>query len=970
MRLLLTVFMILLLVVEESPLLADAVELQSLENGFDETVKPFLKNYCLSCHGKTKQEAKLNLSSFTSLKSVRNDLKHWELVLDRLSEGDMPPEDANKRPAPAQYETVVKWIHDLRTYEAGLNAGDPGPVLARRLSNPEYDYTIRDLTGVDIQPTREFPVDPANQAGFANSGESLSMSPALFNKYLAAARLVADHLVLMPNGFEFAPHPVVTYADRDKFAVFRIIDFYHSINTDYADFLLAAWEFKHRVTLEKPALTLADTANRHGISPKYLATLWEVLHDGQNDLGPIAELREKWKALPVPTDANSKRPARECRAIRNWILETRKEREFSFPLVMIPPLNPSTQPGILWKNRLIAEHRRRGTITEEEKQDDDLKLAIERFCDVFPDRFLRSERGRMNLPFEKQNKGRHLSAGFHLQVGYYRDDAPLYDLILDREQQAQLDRLWKDLFFVTDVPIRQFQDYIYFERAEGREIITEKEFDFARGEDRSVVSQENMEKFAKLYVAAVKERDLEEDAIAEIARYFQDQSQRIREHERAIAEAELLQIQAMLSFASRAWRRSLTLEEEQELLDFYDALRDDSELDHEAALRDLLVSILVSPYFCYRVDTAINVEGEYRLTNDSLASRLSYFLWSSMPDDELMRHARAGDLGDSQVLRQQVRRMLQDDRSGALAIEFAGNWLDFRQFRNHVGVDRTKFTQFTDELRESMFQEPVRFISELIHRDGSVRELLNAEHTFVDEELAKHYKIPYLDVVADEDGWMRVDDATKYGRGGLLPMAVFLTKSSPGLRTSPVKRGYWVVKQLLGEHIPAPPADVPDLPADESDLGNLTLREVLAKHREVKSCAVCHEKFDFAGLVFEGYGPIGELREKDLGGKPIDDSTIFPDGKTGQGLSGLKTFLLNKSQQQFEDNLCRKLLVYGLGRSLLLSDEPTIEAMKEALAENEGRFSSLVEVIVTSPQFLNKRPVQPVNTTDGTENSD
>jgi hypothetical protein len=570
----------------------------------------------------------------------------------------------------------------------------------------------------------------------------------------------------------------------------------------------------------------------------------------------------------------------------------------------------------------------------------------------------------MNLPFEKQNKGRYLSAGFHLQVGYYRDDRPLYDLILNERQQQQLDRLWHDLFFVTEVPVRQFQDYIYFERAEGREIITEAEFDFVRGEDRTVTSEKTMAKFGKLYVEAVRERDLEEDAIAEIARYFQEQSEKIRDFERSKRGAEPIHLQALLDFASRAWRRPLTDEEQQELLGFFEALRTESELSHADATRDVVASILASPYFCYRVDTAVEVDGEYRLTNYALANRLSYFLWSSMPDDELMRRAAAGDLQKLELLKEQVRRMLEDDRSQALAVEFAGNWLDFRQFQTHVGVDRTKFTQFTGELRESMFQEPVRFISDLIQRNGSVQELLEAEHTFVDERLAEHYGIPYLDIVADEDGWMRVDNAAKYGRGGLLPMAVFLTKSSPGLRTSPVKRGYWVVKQLLGEHIPAPPADVPDLPEDESDLGDLTLRQVLAKHREVKSCAACHEKFDFAGLVFEGYGPIGERREKDLGGKPIDDSTIFPDGTTGKGLSGLKDYLLQERQQQFEDNLCRKLLVYGLGRSLLLSDEPTITQMKQALKENDGRFSSLVEVIVTSPQFLTKRPVQAVNASD------
>lgn len=939
-------------------------DLAALQGDFDDTVLPFLKSYCLNCHGTSKQEAKLNLSSFTSLETVRADLKHWELVLGRLTDGDMPPEEAEKRPSQVERDAIVNWIQNLRIYEATQNAGDPGIVLARRLNNTEYDNTIRDLTGVDIRPTREFPVDPANVAGFANSGESLNMSPSLFNKYLAAARHVADHLVLMPSGFDFAPHPAVIYSDKDKFAVFRIIDFYRTIETDYADFLLAAWEYRHRDTLGQADQTLDQIADAHNLSRKYLATLWAVLTDGKTPHGPIAELRKRWDEIPAPENQNSKPPVKECRSLRNWIIQEREQRQFSFPLAMIPELNPSTQPGILWKNRLISEHRRLGKMTEEEQNDADLRHAIERFCDVFPDKFLLSERGRMNLPFEKQNKGRYLSAGFHLQVGYYRDDEPLYDLILNEQQQKQLDQLWQDLYFVTEVPIRQFQDYIYFERAEGREIITEVEFDFARGDDRSITSQENMEKFADLYVSAVRKRELEPAAIAEIEKYFVEQSKFIRAHERAKEDAESLHLRALLAFALKAWRRPVSDSEQDELLDFYSSLRDESELSHEDAIRDVVVSILVSPYFCYRADVAENVDGKHQLTNHSLASRLSYFLWSSMPDQELMQRAAAGDLQSPGVLETEVERMLKDERSQALAIEFAGNWLDYRQFENHVGVDRTKFTQFSDELRESMFQEPVRFISDLIQRDGSVRELLEAEHTFLDERLAEHYQIPYSSRKADDDGWIRIDNAQQYGRGGLLPMAVFLTKSSPGLRTSPVKRGYWVVKQLLGEHIPAPPANVPELPADESDLGALTLREVLAKHREVKSCAVCHEKFDFAGLVFEGYGPIGERRDQDLGGKPIDDSTVFPDGTTGRGLAGLRAFLLEQRQRQFEDNLCRKLLVYGLGRSLLLSDEPTIDQMNQTLIEENGRFSALVKAIVTSPQFRNKRPDEEVNASD------
>src|SRR5687767_8774302 len=179
-----------------------------LERQFTETVRPFLATYCVACHGKEKPKAQLDLSAFTDLRSVLRGMQRWEPVREMVASREMPPEKARAQPGDQERAQVVEWIEALRRREAGRNAGDPGPVLARRLSNAEYDYTIRDLTGVDLRPTREFPVDPANEAGFDNSGESLVMSPALLKKYLDAARAVADHLVLLPKGgFTFAPHP-------------------------------------------------------------------------------------------------------------------------------------------------------------------------------------------------------------------------------------------------------------------------------------------------------------------------------------------------------------------------------------------------------------------------------------------------------------------------------------------------------------------------------------------------------------------------------------------------------------------------------------------------------------------------------------------------------------------------------------------------------------------------------------------
>jgi len=200
-----------------------------------------------------------------------------------------------------------------------------------------------------------------------------------------------------------------------------------------------------------------------------------------------------------------------------------------------------------------------------------------------------------------------------------------------------------------------------------------------------------------------------------------------------------------------------------------------------------------------------------------------------------------------------------------------------------------------------------------------------------------------------------IEDADMIGRGGLLPMSVFLTKNAPGLRTSPVKRGYWVARRLLGERIPPPPPNVPELPQDESKLGDLTLREALARHRDNKSCAGCHDRFDTIGLAFEGYGPVGELRTKDLGGRPVSTQAVFPGGKSGSGLIGIQEYLREHRQEEYLDNLCRKLLSFALGRSLVLSDDLLVREMRTKLSANGYRIGSLVESVVNSPQFLNRR---------------
>jgi hypothetical protein len=297
--------------------------------------------------------------------------------------------------------------------------------------------------------------------------------------------------------------------------------------------------------------------------------------------------------------------------------------------------------------------------------------------------------------------------------------------------------------------------------------------------------------------------------------------------------------------------------------------------------------------------------------------------------------------------------MLGDARLRGLAEQFAGNWLEFRRFEETNTVDRTRFPSFTNELRQAMAEEPVRFFLHVAGRNRPVLDFLVADYTFVNPVLAKHYGMPVPNVGANE--WVQVNDAQVYGRGGLLPMAIFLTKNAPGLRTSPVKRGYWVVRRLLGERIPPPPPEVPELPKDEANLGERTLPQLLTRHRADKACAGCHQRFDSLGLAFEAYGPTGERRTQDLGGRPVDPTATFPDGSSGTGLAGLRGYLTAKRREEFIDNLCRKLFAYALGRNVTASDKLTIDEIRAGLVQAGYRFDSLVELIVSSPPFLHRR---------------
>lgn len=1085
-------------------------------NAYAENVLPYVQKYCVECHTGEKAKGELDLTRFATSSEVAASFRRWNNVIEFIRDGEMPPEDA-EQPTIEESNAVVSNIKAILIAEAAKNAGDPGVVLPRRLSNTEYDLSIRELTGIDIRPTKDFPADPAGGEGFDNTGEALGMSPNLLKKYLAAAELVANHLVLKTDGISFAPYPVTSYNERKKLTEQAIIDFYESHAVDTVSYLEAAWRFRYRAG-EQQDVTIQQWAQARGLSATYLALVWKTLADASSQSGFLEELGDAWEAVPAPIDtanrpaellalrdlvefgrrvisapepeliranagnwpishldfrakaaaardkfdaaalknetllnvtrvsapkANNKEPQSYSAFIRidrafsggdDYVLVKRplfskadrlpnneaeeKEHEVlslrsllaesspnlvnslgfgkhpagdeidpeSFvvkaPAIIEIPITVDMQTKLDGKHLLVRcqldpEHSKEGSVFVQHsirepaasKFGNAVGLLIHRdseatqklaesaavFCNAFPNRFCYVD------------SGRGLAAGFHLVEGFFRDDRPLVEKVLNDEENAELDQLWRELDFVTQSAESLLRGFVWFERSE-REVLHDKRFDFLRSEDPELVEDSLLNKFEKLYLDKMGIKRVGDTLEAESpdAKYEMIHGFFIRIRHGLALQNDLTKVAEQRAMADleeltcRAYRRLLTERECESLRSLYAKLREDGQ-DVEAAIRGVLTAVLMSPDFCYRYHTTPDGKGIYPLSDNELASRLSYFLWSSSPDDELLAAAAAGKLQDEEQLLAQTRRMLKDAKISSFAREFFGQWLRYRDYLSKDPINAEAFPGYDDQLREAMFDEPTRLATYLIQTDRPITDLLNSDMTFVNRTLAKHYggelERQYqqqASASADGQKWQAVTGLKAAGRGGLFGMAIVLAKNSAGERTSPVKRGFWSVHHLLGQHFPPPPADVPELPATENDAES-TIRELLAAHVADAQCAMCHKHFDSLGVAMEGFDPIGRSRTKDRAGRPIDNVAQLPNGESAAGIPGLIDYIEQHRRQDFVRTMCRKFLGYALGRSVKLSDQSLLDEMEAALQQNDHRFSVLFEVVVRSSQFRQQR---------------
>ncbi len=539
-----------------------------------------------------------------------------------------------------------------------------------------------------------------------------------------------------------------------------------------------------------------------------------------------------------------------------------------------------------------------------------------------------SDRDPIPLPFDNTYNKPERNY-FHTAIKYHRDDQFLVEKILDDATRTALDQAWTDLLTSFDYHSRILQ------------FVSDK---------YKLPKPEVPQDWADAELARLP------DEVRTIVKHLLSD---LRNKQLALQNAQSGHVDDVLRFAERAWRQPLSHAQSKALREFYDRMLDEQMGDHSATIRTLLARILCSPDFIYHTASIDpqSIERDHvlapigRLTDRAFVNRLSFFLWSTLPDDELIGLATSSQIRQPAVLRQQLNRMLRDEKTGRFAEEFFGQWLGFYRFDEFRGIDAGRFPEFTDHLRADLYSEAIAFFEHILREDRPVSEILFADYTFASARLAQHYGLPHSEV--PDNQLARIEDVQRMQRGGVLGLGALHAVTSAPLRTSAVKRGDWVLRRLLNSPVPPPPADAGSISADEVHDDGLTVRRRLEAHRTQAVCASCHSRIDPLGFALENFDPIGRWRDLYRDGQSIDVKGKLHDGMEIDGPRGLRNYLL-REQPKFERTLATKLLGYALGRSELASDQPLIGELAGEL-RHRGRLSDVIFRIVTSKQFNYRR---------------
>ena len=751
----------------------------------------------------------------------------------------MPPKGL-PRPDPVKLKTATAWIHSEFDREDAAMKPDPGRVTSRRLNRSEYNNTVRDLLGVDINPAKDFPQDDSGY-GFDNIGDVLSLSPVLMEQYLSAAEKIVQTALfgpgkVQPTVVRHQPvyRPGTDGGDNSRFAntlPFTLTDYditglalpsaLHAMH-----YFPAEGEYIFRVDPEgsRPAPSDPFTV-AIWIDGKQAATIEDFARSATGENFGSLEGADKTVRFRVP-------------AGEHWVAVSALRLYEGLPAKYngIKPNNDPAPPPRNFTPQPPPENA-----TPEEKAAYEKRLA----------NIAANGGGRRNA-----------------------NRSPL----------------------ITDVSFR-----VNFVEITG---------------PFKATASPSRESRSKVFTCPTQDAACTRKIVSDFAR-------RAYRHPAASQE-----VNRLLTLVTDSRKRGDSFDE---------------------SIGTAIEAVLVSPEFLFRIEhdpKVVSGDPDHAIGEYELASRLSYFLWSSTPDDELLRCAEQKTLRKPAVLEAQVKRMLKDQKSHALVSDFGGQWLEFRALES-VHPDVNRFGRFDDYLKMSERQETEMFFENIMREDRGVLEFLTGKYTFLNEELAEFYGIKGV-----KGPEFRRVDLTGTPRGGVLTQGSVLTVSSYSTRTSVVLRGKWVLENLLNAPVPPPPANVPLL--DEAAVGSSgSLRQQMEQHRANAICASCHSRMDPIGFGLENFDAIGQWRAQD-GKFPIDASGTLTSGQTFNGPSELIE-VLAKQPEAFAGALTEKMLTYALGRGLEPYDRPAVKAITSDLARNDYRFSSLVLGIVKSLPFQERK---------------
>ncbi len=919
---------------------------------YENDIVPLFQKYCFECHGDGMKKGEFVLDAYKSAADVRAARKHFESVLRVVTRHEMPADDASFFPTNAERERIAQFIEG-ELYQLDPARPDPGRVTLRRLNRAEYNNAIRDLVGVDFKPATDFPPDDSGY-GFDNIGDVLSLPPVLMEKYLAAADRILDQALVT--------EPIQSRVVRVPASLAQIG--FNAVGDRGDGWVQLISLEEDDVAVELPIVAAGDYLVRfQAFATKVGGALVgqgsEKPIEFKEDPGPTRialALNDAFVRDFVVTTDESKPEIYEARVgvpagRQSFRAVMRRKRYGENELTMINGRLGKQQPGIVYvkwleiegplpaATRRVRADRLPATGTGRTLADG------ARVLDTNGDVSTEFELPRETDVILRAQAHAYQAGSEPTRMEFRLDGKPLktFDVLAPGTMQPiARQRVFSLMLLVPQPEIYELRTRL----PAGRHRFSAA---FDNDLTDSAATNPNL-RDRRLVLHHLEVSDLASPVLnppmpsplaAILARHA--------------AKPPADAARAILGdFALHAWRRPIAPTELDRLLRLYALARENGD-SFEAGLKLAFKATLASPHFLFIGDlvgtggppgrSASAPSLAVPLSDHALASRLSLFLWSSVPDAELLSLAAAGELRAQ--LEPQVRRMLRSPKAHALVENVAGQWLQIRSLET-MQPDKKLFPDFDPALRSAMRRETELFFEHVLREDRSVFDFLRGDYTFVNPRLAKFYGLP----APATDDFERVSLASS-PRRGVLTHASILTLTSNPTRTSPVKRGKWVLENLLGTPPPPPPPDVPELDDKERKLSG-TLRQQLEQHRANPNCASCHARMDPIGFALENFNGIGAWREQD-GRETIDSSGQFSGGDAFTGAAGLADLLAAKRADEFRRCLAEKMLIYALGRGVEYYDRPAVQQIVDTLRAGDDRFSALILAVSQSFPFHHRR---------------